>query len=174
MPLFNHTTNVRSEKQTGFTIVELLIVIVVIAILAAITIVAYNGIQNRANDTAVQNDLSSFAKKLETVKIDNDDAYPTNLTASMGFQFSKNSYQGDDYGATPKNNTLDYCVNQSTNQYIMYARSKSGTYFKYVSGSGVSTAIPASGWGVCSQIGLVNTNPSSDGYKNGVWQSWVN
>ena len=31
-------------KQRGFTIVELLIVIVVIGILAAITIVAYNGI----------------------------------------------------------------------------------------------------------------------------------
>ena len=32
-------------KQAGFTIVELLIVIVVIAILAAITIVAYNNVQ---------------------------------------------------------------------------------------------------------------------------------
>ena len=39
--------------KQGFTIVELLIVIVVIAILAAITIVAYTGIQNRAYDTAV-------------------------------------------------------------------------------------------------------------------------
>ena len=36
-------------KQRGFTIVELLIVVVIIAILAAITTVAYNGIQNRAN-----------------------------------------------------------------------------------------------------------------------------
>ena len=36
----------------GFTIVELLIVIVVIAILAAITIVAYNGIQNQAKAAA--------------------------------------------------------------------------------------------------------------------------
>lgn len=34
-----------TEKQYGFTIVELLIVVVVIAILAAITIVAYTGIQ---------------------------------------------------------------------------------------------------------------------------------
>lgn len=40
------------NKQTGFTIVELLIVIVVIGILAAITVVAYNGIQSRATNTA--------------------------------------------------------------------------------------------------------------------------
>ena len=38
-------------RKRGFTIVELLIVIVVIAILATITIAAYNGIQQRANNT---------------------------------------------------------------------------------------------------------------------------
>ena len=38
------------QKISGFTIVELLIVIVVIGILAAITTVAYNGIQQRANN----------------------------------------------------------------------------------------------------------------------------
>lgn len=38
------------QRQAGFTIVELLIVIVVIAILAAISIVAYNGIQQRAHN----------------------------------------------------------------------------------------------------------------------------
>ena len=38
------------SKKSGFTIVELLIVVVVIAILAAISIVAYAGIQNRANE----------------------------------------------------------------------------------------------------------------------------
>lgn len=43
----------RKERvQRGFTIVELLIVIVVIGILAAITIVAYNGIQDRAQNAA--------------------------------------------------------------------------------------------------------------------------
>ena len=49
--------------QKGFTIVELLIVIVVIGILAAITIVAYNGIQGRAHDTTVQSDLRNLYNK---------------------------------------------------------------------------------------------------------------
>ena len=49
-------------KQSGFTIVELLIVIVVIGILAAITIVAYNGIQTRAENTKTINAVASYAK----------------------------------------------------------------------------------------------------------------
>jgi len=48
------------KQPRGFTIVELLIVIVVIAILAAISIVAYNGIQERANFTRAQSDLKSL------------------------------------------------------------------------------------------------------------------
>jgi len=55
----------KQTKTRGFTIVELLIVIVVIAILAAITIVAYNGIQNRAKTSAGQQLASNIAKKIE-------------------------------------------------------------------------------------------------------------
>jgi prepilin-type N-terminal cleavage/methylation domain-containing protein len=47
------------NKHTGFTIVELLIVIVVIGILAAISIVAYNGVQDRARTAAVNADFSA-------------------------------------------------------------------------------------------------------------------
>jgi type II secretion system protein G len=53
------------RKQTGFTIVELLIVIVVIGILAAITIVAYNGIQSRATDSTRRSDVNSVRKAIE-------------------------------------------------------------------------------------------------------------
>ena len=55
----------KQTKARGFTIVELLIVIVVIAILAAITIVAYNGIQNRAKTSAGQQFAANIAKKVE-------------------------------------------------------------------------------------------------------------
>lgn len=66
-----------ARKSAGFTIVELLIVVVVIAILATITIVAYNGIQNRAKLSAIQSTASQLGKKLALYKIENQDSYPT-------------------------------------------------------------------------------------------------
>ena len=48
------------RKREGFTIVELLIVVVVIAILASITIVSYNGIQGQARQAKIESDLALF------------------------------------------------------------------------------------------------------------------
>lgn len=59
------------DKKRGFTIVELLIVIVVIAILASITIIAYNGTQQRARDAQRASDIAMLTKALELFYIDN-------------------------------------------------------------------------------------------------------
>jgi prepilin-type N-terminal cleavage/methylation domain-containing protein len=59
------------KSKSGFTIVELLIVIVVIAILAAISIVAYNGIQSRARDAERKSDISAIQKHIEIFYINN-------------------------------------------------------------------------------------------------------
>ncbi|MNH49927.1 Type II secretion system protein G precursor [compost metagenome] len=64
------------QKEKGFTIVELLIVIVIIGILAAITIVAYNGIQNRANNNARYSELKAWVKHFELYKAQ-EGAYPS-------------------------------------------------------------------------------------------------
>jgi type IV pilus assembly protein PilA len=54
-----------NRKAHGFTIVELLIVIVVIAILAAISIAAYTNIQQRAKNTAIINAASQSLKMIQ-------------------------------------------------------------------------------------------------------------
>lgn len=50
---------------SGFTIVELLIVIIVIAILAAITLVVYTGMQTRAENTKTMNAVTTYVKALK-------------------------------------------------------------------------------------------------------------
>lgn len=58
------------NRREGFTIVELLIVIVVIGILAAITIVAYNGIQERAQSSKMIAQANAYVKGLKTWEAD--------------------------------------------------------------------------------------------------------
>ena len=62
--------NKLKAKQSGFTIVELLIVIVVIGILAAITIVAYSGITARANGSKAQTNAANTQKVAESFNAD--------------------------------------------------------------------------------------------------------
>ena len=79
------------REKHGFTIVELLIVIVVIGILAAITIVAYNGIQAKARDTQRIADMKTIAKALELYKTNNG-SYPAAVgtTNASGWEVSHN------------------------------------------------------------------------------------
>lgn len=55
----------KNSKKRGFTIVELLIVIVVIGILAAISLVAYSGLQQRSRDAARLQDAKSIEKAIQ-------------------------------------------------------------------------------------------------------------
>ena len=75
------------NRKSGFTIVELLIVIVVIGILAAITIVAYNGVQQRARDTSRTVAVRNVMKALELYRIDNG-VYPSVGTDGVGYAMS--------------------------------------------------------------------------------------
>ncbi len=87
-----------SPRQQGFTIVELLIVVVIIAILAAITIVSYNGIQTRANNSAADALVNNVSKKLHayyTLK----GSYPSN-TAAGALTTDLNTYTESSVGTT--------------------------------------------------------------------------
>jgi len=123
----------KNKQIPGFTIVELLIVIVVIGILAAITIVSFNGVQNKANDAAIQADFATIAKKLEVYKttISTSSQYPPRLTtAELGVSVSRSAY-GNNYMQTGDVNgyNLLYCVGVNADTYAVVARSRSGKTF---------------------------------------------
>ena len=73
----------KTSVRHGFTIVELLVVIVVIAILATITIVSYNGITERANRTQSISAIGGYAKALALHALDKG-AYPISGSTCIG------------------------------------------------------------------------------------------
>lgn len=163
----------------GFTIVELLIVIVMIAILAAISIVAYNGIQNRANDTTIQNNLAAIARKYELFKIDSPtNTYPygvgsgVNPLDNIATPVNKNAYDTD-----VAYNLLN-CTNATTPgiDYALLAISKSGKKLWVGSNSGgVKEYTGTATWGtlaMCASV-LPGSTGNGAGWGGGVWRAWV-
>lgn len=65
-----------NTRSSGFTIIELIVVIIVLGILVGITIVSYNGAQGRARDADRRVDVANLVKALEMYYDDNG-RYPT-------------------------------------------------------------------------------------------------
>ncbi len=142
-------------KHSGFTIVELLIVIVVIAILAAITIVAYTGIQDRAKQSALQSAASQASKKVAAFAVDNVDLYPQNEAA---FQ-----------AATSLTDTSDidyvYLVSPDRTHYCVSATNTGNSSLSFA----VSDTSGGAVEGRC--VRNLSTNPSLEANANGYSQA---
>lgn len=73
-----------STSKRGFTIVELLIVIVVIGILASATAVAYGGLRSKASVNVAALTVKEYVKILEQYAISNNDKFPQADWACLG------------------------------------------------------------------------------------------
>ncbi len=99
--------NITTSIASGFTIVELLIVIAIIGILAAVTIVSYVGISQKAVASSLQADLKGATTKLKLYQADNM-AYPTSLdcaTTPAANTICLTASPGNSYSYTVVNTT---------------------------------------------------------------------
>lgn len=134
-------------REKGFTIVELLIVVVVIAVLAAITVVAFNGVQKRAIQSRYLADLNSTRKKVELYSAEFS-GYPGSITdcpspaaanicvtpaGDQSFNYTELFPGGSGYLITD-NNSYDLRI-QSPSTFVYYSNAiKHGTneFMQYV------------------------------------------
>jgi len=139
------------KKHKAFTVIELLIVIVVIGIIASVVLVSYSNISSRANASALQTDLNSAGKQLETFRQTNS-SYPTSLI-SANIKASNGS-------------NLTYYTTTNNTQFCLKGVNGSSTYS--ISSSNLSPQL-----GDCLTNGLVawwkmngNANDSSGNGNN--------
>lgn len=117
--------SLRQRNNRGFTIVELLIVIVVIGILAGLVIVTYNGIQQKARDTERKTDVNALASHAEAYNAQAGN-YPS-LTQFNDSTFRSTNMKGLPDGALqdPKGSGATLCNSVQANCYA-YVPAPSG------------------------------------------------
>lgn len=118
----------RNVSLRGFTIVELLIVVVVVAILAAITIMMFNGLRQRAVQSSLQSDVDKGKKKIMLYQAEKG-TYPTSIncsnptdteiciepSGSNTYAYSAvNTTNPPQFGLTASNGTTVYQATQSS------------------------------------------------------------
>lgn len=149
---------IRSSHQKGFTIVELLIVIVVIAILAAITVVAYNGIQTRAYNANVISGVQAYLKAFHEYKAVNS-SYP-GFNGCLGANYPGDQCWQGVSGTAAVSAMLDVALaefvpqkptlatarmsigNADNMRAGLFYRADSAKFIYYLKGPGQSCAIP--------------------------------
>lgn len=164
----------KRPRTYGFTMVEVLVTISVIALLAAIVLAGYSAVQNRTFDSAVQSDLASNMKTL-TQYYSNNGKFPT--AAQLASISPKLGFVTSNYD-TSSNNAL-YCYSTDGQKASLISKSKTGNNYYVTNTSRIPTSFtpsfPQSGSTSCPDSGLPSGSPWQWTYDTatGGWQSWV-
>lgn len=163
----------RPTKKSGFTIVELLIVVVVIAILAAISIVAYTNIQSRAVNSSILATAGQTVGLLRSYIAVND-AYP--LTSGDACLVSGASSCTAGGSARNRSTTLDANLRTIGNipEPMPDARPEyNGIVYSYAASGREMDDTPLHAIVIFSLVGTQQQCGSSSTVLTGSWNDWT-
>ena len=91
------------KTKSGFTLVEILIVVVILGILAAIVIPQFTDAASQASESAIMSNLQAVRGQIELYKIQHLDNLPgadssASLTVAMTTQTQRDGSAGTDFG----------------------------------------------------------------------------
>ena len=128
MQLLHSLAARRRDEEQGFTLIELMVVVLIIAILIAIAIPTFLGARQRAQDRAAQSDLRNGLTAEKTVYTDNQ-TYNATTATMQGIESSLN-WNGVVAGKTPLHVYVGDAVNAGDKGVVcLDEASKSGTVF---------------------------------------------
>ena len=132
------------KNKQGFTIVELLIVVVVIAILAAITVVSYMGIQDRAQTSVASADLTQNSKVIMNAVTTTGTNYLASSIMAPGvsqLKFDSSKYR-----------VVTYCSNAS--DFVLLVETNAGKKFYQKNGSNTVNNDAIDSFSPCATAGV--------------------
>ncbi len=141
------------KNRSAFTLIELLIVVAIIAILAAIAVPNFLEAQTRSRISRAMNDLRTISVAMESYRIDNNSYIPRRSDAGMG--------RSGDIGEIRKLTTpIAYCSAVPDDVFLMIAGQPQSEYRIYTPGYRVSTV---------NTVGYVSDYQV---YPHTAWMTW--
>jgi type IV pilus assembly protein PilA len=123
-----HSLKARRDREDGFTLIELMVVVLIIAILIAIAIPAFLGARERAQNRAAQSDLRNAHTAAKTFYTDDETYMDTDAATTAGLLDDIEPSLVWEAAATPTDDDR-VAIQVSDNVFCATKTSKAGTTY---------------------------------------------